>query len=534
MAKTDSVGSLGDLLKGKKPKGGSSSNSKAQVQDIELNPKSTPAGGKGPSVGSQAVPLNKQIDALLTKNGVLIDKSPEAVQKLTQIIGRWEVNETTRLSDLGGKETQKRILKYLKNSGNQEMYVSALAKHDPSNGKMPAREFQDDYNEFVQQPVPRQERAPLESTGNSPTSRPDNRTGRGGKNSDTVSTQERVSEATAKILDGKGTDEDFDFVLKQGLGWNEKKQNGAFLDEFQAAASTQDVNKRAEIIERMSQNASAVGNNSKQAQPFLQRRFSEYIERQLPLYEAAKPSGGGAKVVDEPLDFDGGGAAKNEGPEIELGGKENSDTFETKPEASQGGGGKDTPPPDAKTATGAPDEKPPFDTRDQIEIPPGYKGPTPGKGGSVEGMPSSGSKNHTTGKTLQDQLESSRDYNVGETKARADYTQSQKDVPKSKRNQRRGMAAGAAGVATGGIAWAWLAGGDDEPEGPVSPAMASITGDPSTSTGPAGGAVADGSGSSSGGMSQEQMENLMKLQQIRDEQKRRHVGFGNTHSGVSR
>ena len=93
--------------------------------------------------------------------------------------------------------------------------------------------------------------------------------------------------------------------------------------------------------------------------------------------------------------------------------------------------------------------------------------------------------------------------------------------------------AAAAGLA-GSLAWKWLAGGDDEPEVQPSAPSASITGGPSASTGSSSGSVADGSGGSSGGMSQEQMEYMMKLQQIRDEQKRRYVGFGNTHSGVSR
>jgi hypothetical protein len=728
---TKGAAAAGGVLRSTTPTG-KNPTGKAQAQDIELNPKSTPAGGKGPGVGSQEVPLDKQISALLNKNGNLKDESPEAVQKLTQIIGRWEVNETTRLSTLGGKEIQKSVLKYLKRSGNQEMYVSALAKHDPSNGKMPAREFQDDYNEFVQQPVPRQERAPLESTGNSPTSRPDNRTGRGGKNSDTVSTQERVSEATARILDGKGTDEDFDFVLKQGLGWNEKKQNGAFLDEFQAAASTQDVNKRAEIIERMSQNASAVGNNSKQAQPFLQRRFNEYIERQLPLYEAAKPSGGGVKIGDGPLpgekqqslDFDGGGDTAKAGPEIALNtdpkikderlrkinpnAKPTYDALETDAEklaylkTKRGDDGvKGYKPADgnlvgwelreykrltgtqtnrAANATGTEPELPnhaasgdnttradnanqtanttegpgpqtaepkgdfgaenempeleawarshlisaymkkhgvdptqnakhakrfqqgwekfmqqvgqqpdPLETLRQfkqnnvnapqgagpagprqsqrnrqtpnqaaspgnqtrnttqpvqpgrtpspgpganapmaatgIAPPPGYKGPTPGKGGSVSGL-------KTGGKSELPQKGMSPD----EWEARAIAKEKEFKALDNEINTNRWKAAGgaaAAGVA-GSLAWQWLAGGDDDSEGQPTLKSASITGGPSTSIGPAGGAVADGSGDSAGGMSQEQMENMMKLQQIRDEQKRRFIGTGSGAQGVYR
>lgn len=164
-----------------------------------------------------------------------------------------------------------------------------------------------------------------------------------------------------------------------------------------------------------------------------------------------------------------------------------------------------------------------------IAPPPGYKGPTPGKGGSVSGL-------KTGGKSEPPQKGMSPD----EWKARAAAKEKEFNALDAKINKDRRLGAAsvaAAGVAAGvagSLAWKWLAGGDDEPEVQLSAPTASITGGPSTSTGSASGSVADGSGGSSGGMSQEQMEYMMKLQQIRDEQKRRHVGFGNTHSGVSR
>ena len=648
------------LFTNKKPKGGSSSTGKGKQQDIELGGETKPAAGARSSGGSRAVPLDKQISALLNKNGDLKDKSPEAVQKITKIIARWEVNETTSLSDLGGKGIQSSVLKYLKKSGNQEMYVSALAKHDPSSGKMPTREFHEDYNNFVQPSQPRQERAPLESTGKSPTSRPDNRTGRGGKNSDTVSTQERVSEATARILDGNGTDEDFDFVLKQGLGWNDKKQTGAFLDEFQAAASTQDVKQRSKIIERMAQNAAAVGNHSKQSQPFLQRRFREYIRSQVPLYKGAKTSGGGVKIGDgplptekqQPLNFDGGGDARTAGPAIPVdepedmyvgpdnvwlgdnrnSGKRQLELTETKvdktPKPPDGNQAADGTP--AGRASNA--NKTQNTTEGPGQVPPEGAKRQPSEGGlggnelpTLKDWARSHLLNTYINKTGRDPTvdpKAAREFEAGFQKAwrqimeqpdpiatlkqmqaknattsqptpeptvnpaaagtassRANAAAGGSNVPPknpsippggatpkpgrgglaptgqtpsaSKLNQnlknapkvmkattnRSGTITGTA-LATGlvgSLAWNWLTGGSSrEEDGQVSTPSASITGGPSTSTGSSSGSVADGSGGSSGGMSQEQMEYMMKLQQIRDEQKRRHVGFGNTHSGVSR
>lgn len=145
-------------------------------------------------------------------------------------------------------------------------------------------------------------------------------------------------------------------------------------------------------------------------------------------------------------------------------------------------------------------------------IPPGGATPKPGRGGLAP---------------------------TGQTPSASKLNQNLKNAPKvNKTNTNRSGTIAGTALATGlvgSLAWKWLTGeSSSEPDGPVSTPSASITGGPSTSTGSSSGSVADGSGGSSGGMSQEQMEYMMKLQQIRDEQKRRHVGFGNTHSGVSR
>jgi hypothetical protein len=161
-----------------------------------------------------------------------------------------------------------------------------------------------------------------------------------------------------------------------------------------------------------------------------------------------------------------------------------------------------------------------------IAPPPGYKGPTPGKGGSVSGL-------KTGGKSELPQKGMSPD----EWKARAIAKEKEFKALDNEINSKRRQGAGIAALAAGGVgslAWNWLAGGDDDSEVQPTLKSASITGDPSTSTGSASGSVADGSGGSAGGMSQEQMENMMKLQQIRDEQKRRFIGTGSGAQGVYR
>lgn len=480
---------------------------KGRAQDIELNPKSTPAAGRATDVGPA-----EQISKMLTPAGKL--KKNVTPDDVIQVIGKWSVSEGTTLEMFG--PNKKAVLKYLQEN-NPELFKDALRKvTDPDS--LP-RGLKEVYDVEVGGKTPNVKRPKV--NGETVTARPETRTNRRYEDTGTMDPNPPAAEKLETIglrMDaGKAKSDDYLYALGQGVG--DKK----FTAELERIRSMTDPAERQEAISNLAANATAGMGRGDDLSSTSQ--FEQFLDQHLGKIDTPKTSGG-AKVVDEPLEADGGGKAKNEGPEIDLGGKENSDTFETKPEASQGGGGKDTPPPDAKTAAGAPGEKPnnsrkvpptgPDSPQHYAPRQPAPEEPNPILLRGEDGLGSSPLK--------QDEWEA----RVGkqDEKFRAAEL-------KAKRNQKAGMAAGAAG-AVGSLAWAWLAGGDDEPEGQVSPAMASITGDPSTSTGSASGSVADGSGGSSGGMSQEQMEYMMKLQQIRDEQKRRHVGFGNTHSGVSR
>lgn len=534
MAKsTKGAKGLGKALQGKKPKGGSSSTGKGKQQDIEIGGETKPAAGARSSGGSRAVPLDKQISALLNKNGDLKDKSPEAVQKLTQIIGRWEVNETTSLSDFEGMQSA--VLKYLKKSGNQEMYVSALAKAD---GKLPTTALQKDYDTLVggTQVKPPNESRP-KVNGETVKHRPEKRTNRKyeentGNIDPNPTAVERLEKVSQRMDADAASDDDYLYALGQGIGPNN-------IDAELARIQTiTDTNERQKAILALAQNTTQAMGRGDNATTI---KVGQWLDQHLnKTAQPATPKGGGAKVGDGPLptekqqslNFDGGGEAKTEGPEIPLDKEPElkqpnqaanaKGTENVPPETSQGGGGKDTPPPDAKTATGAPGEKPPVDTRDRIEIPPGYTGTTPGEGGSTKGWkPKKAAQKFDNDPMRAEELRLAKEEAAINAKM-------------AKADARKPYKYAAAAGAVGSLAWAWLNSGDDEPEVEASPSVASITGGPSTSTGSSSGSVADGSGGSAGGMSQEQMEYMMKLQQIRDEQKRRHVGFGNTHSGVSR
>jgi hypothetical protein len=688
---------------GKNPTG------KAQAQDIELNPKSTPAGGKGPGVGSQAVPLNKQIDALLTKNGVLIDKSPEAVQKLTQIIGRWEVNETTRLSDLGGKETQKRILKYLKNSGNQEMYVSALAKHDPSQGKLPTTALQKEYDTLIRgnqgkQPNESRPKVNNETVNHRPEKRPNRKYEETTGNMDpNLPAYENLQKIGQRMDGDAAADDDYIYALEQGYGPNK------FDGELARIQSMTDPVERAEAISALAVNATKAMGRSNDLSTT--GKFEQWLEQHLVKIDKPKTSGGGVKIGDGPLpgekqrslDFDGGGDTAKAGPETVLNtdpkikderlrkinpnAKPTYDALETdaeklaylktkrgddgvngyKPEdgnlvgwelqeykrltgtqtnrAANATGTENVPPeakepfeaqtvppagdvgdselqglknwainsirqevelrmggsvdsnpaiqkkyddlvneflkgiegdPDAvaklqklkegsqPASTEAPQPQPNRQTPNQAAssgnqtrntTQPVQPGTTPTSGGSGKGSqfqpsgapkgmapsgkpqtvpPGTGKGGSTKGwdpvaeaKKFDNDPMRAEELRLAKEEAAINAKMAKADARKPYKY------AAAAGVA-GSLAWAWLNSGDDEPEGQVSTPVASITGDPSTSTGSASGSVADGSGGSAGGMSQEQMENMMKLQQIRDEQKRRFIGTGSGAQGVYR
>ena len=529
---------IGNLFNKKKPKGGSSSTGKGKQQDIELGGETKPAAGARSPGGSSAVPLDTQISELLTKNGDLKDKSPEAVQKLTQILGRWEVNETTRLADLGSGTEQGSVLKYLKKSGNQEMYVSALAKSD---GTLPTTALKKEYDTLVggtQSKAPNESRPKVnnETVTHRPEKRPNRQYEKTTGNMDpNLPAYEKLQKIGNQMDGNAAADDDYLYALSQGYS---PTKFDAELARIQAMT---DPAERAEAINALSVNATkGMGRSSDLSTT---SKFEQWLDQYLVKIDKPKTSGGGAKIGEglrpgekqQSLDFDGGGTAKSEGPDIDLGGKENSDTFEQKPEgtkapeqtpeASQGGGGKDTPPPDAKTATGAPGKKP----NNSRKVPP------PGPDSPQHYAPRQPAPEEPNPILLrgEDGLGSSP-LTKDEWEARV----GKQDEPfraaelKAKRNQKAGIAA-AAGVA-GSLAWSWLAGGDDEPDVPPSASTASIAGGPSTSTGSASGSVADASGGSSGGMSQEQMENLMKLQQIRDEQKRRFIGTGSGAQGVYR
>ena len=641
MAKsTKGAKGLGKALQGKKPKGGSSSTGKGKQQDIELGGETRPAAGARSPGGSSAVPLDKQISELLTKNGDLKDKSPEAVQKLTQLIGRWEVNETTRLADLGNKTAQGSVLKYLKKSGNQEMYVSALAKSD---GTLPTTALKKDYDTLVggtQSKAPNESRPKVnnETVTFRPEGRPNRLKEAKGNIDPNPTSVERLEKVGQRMDADAASDDDYLYALGQGYGPNN-------IDAELARIQTiTDANERQQAILALAQNTTqSMGRGDNATTIKVGQWLDQYLNKTA---QPTAPKGGGAKVGDGPLpgekqqslDFDGGGDAKTEGPEIPVNepelkqpnqaanatGTENvppepKEPFEAQTVPPAGdvgdskleelknwainsirqevefkmGGSVDSDPaiqkkydslvneflngidgdPDAiaklqklkegsqPASTEAPQPQPNRQTPNQaaspgnqtrnttqpvqpgttpqpgksvnppmappkgIVIPPGYKGPTPGKGGQVGGM-------KTGGKSEPPQKGMSPD----EWKARAAAKEKEFDALDAKINKDRrlGAASAAAAGVAGSLAWNWLAGGDDEPEVQPSASSASITGGPSTSTGSASGSVADGSGGSSGGMSQEQMENLMKLQQIRDEQKRRFIGTGSGAQGVYR
>ena len=541
---TKGAKAAGKVVGGSKPTG-KQPTGKPRAQDIELNPKSTPAAGKAAVVGPA-----EQISKLLTASGGL--KKGVTPEDVMQVIARWNVSEGTTLEMFGANG--KAVLKYLQKN-NPELFIDALHKvTDPDS--LP-RGLNEAYKAEVAGQTPNVKRPKVNDE--TVTARAEKRTNRNyekttGNMDPNQPAAEKLETIGLRMDAGKAEADDYLYALGQGVG--DKK----FTAELERIQSMTDPAERQEAISNLAANATAgMGRGDDLS---FTSKFEQFLDQHLGKIDTPKTSGG-AKVVDEPLEADGGGTAKSEGPEIDLGGKENSDTFEQKPEASpdsstansnpfnrqrttgetawerpygpegkaapeqtpeasQGGGGKDTPPPDAKTATGAPDEKPPSGSGDRIEIPPGYTGPKPGEGGRTKGWKpkkEAAKFDNDPMRAAEVQLakeDAALKAKMAKEDARAPYKY-----------------AAAAGIA-GSLAWSWLAGGDDEPEGEPRASAASITGGPSTSTGSASGSVADGSGGSSGGMSQEQMANLMKLQQIRDEQKRRFIGTGSGAQGVYR
>ena len=560
---TKGVQAVTGVLDNTKPTG-KQTTGKPRAQDIELNPKSTPAVGK-----AAVVDPAEQISKLLTASGGL--KKGVTPEDVIQVIARWNVSEGTTLEMFGANG--KAVLKYLQKN-NPELFIDALHKvTDPDS--LP-RKLNEAYKAEVAGQTPNVKRPKVNDE--TVTARAEKRTNRNyekttGNMDPNQPAAEKLETIGLRMDAGKAEADDYLYALGQGVG--DKK----FTAELERIQSMTDPAERQEAISNLAANATAgMGRGDDLS---FTSKFEQFLDQHLGKIDTPKTSGG-AKVGEgslpeekqQSLDFDGGGDAKSEGPEIDLGGKENSDTFEQKPEASpdsstansnpfnrqrttgetawerpygpegkaapegtkapeqtpeasQGGGGKDTPPPDAKTATGAPGEKP----NNSRKVPP--PGPdSPQHYAPRQPVPEEPNPILLRG---EDGLGSSP-LTKDEWEARV----GKQDEPfraaelKAKRNQQAGMAAGAAAGTIGSIAWAWLAGGDDEPEVQPSALSASITGGPSTATGSSGGVVADGSGGSSGGMSQEQMENLMKLQQIRDEQKRRFIGTGSGAQGVYR
>lgn len=641
---TKAAKTAGDLLGSTTPTG-KNPTGKAQAQDIELNPKSTPAGARSPGRNSSFVTA-QDIARVLGQGGKVKANVSEADVK--EVVFKWLKNESQSLEDLG-KTNGGKVLKWLeayskKDPAFSELYIDGLKKIKDPNTKEITRQTKQAWDREIGGKQPNESRPKVD--GKTVTHRPEKRPNR--KYEETTGNMDPKLppyENLQKIgnrMDGDATtDDDFLYALSQGYSTTK------FEGELARIQSMTDPAERAKAINALAINATkGMGRSSDLSTT---SKFEQWLDQYLVRIDKPKTSGGGAKVgegslpgeTQQSLNFDGGGEAKAGGPDISLPepelkqpnqaanatGTENvppepkepfkaqtvppaGDVGDSKLEELKNwainsirqevefrmGGSVDSDPaiqkkydslvneflegidgdPDAiaklqklkegsqPASTEAPQPHPNRQTPNQAASPgnqtrnttqPVQPGTTPqpgvgGKGsqfqssGAPKGMspsgkpqtvpPGKGKGGSTKG---WDPVAEAKKFDNDPMRA-AEVNLAKEDAAlKAKMAKQDAQApykyAAAAGV-LGSLAWAWLNSGDDEPEGPISPPTASITGGPSTATGSASGSVADGSGGSSGGMSQEQMEYMMKLQQVRDEQKRRFIGTGNGAQGVYR